>query len=114
MFQLYNLTSTIPSEVSQGERIVSLNPDILENFKDSFMSKKGMCDDPSEDETGSTTRSQGGRGGQGGFQHGEEVYHDLQVVDAFTRAGYTLESNEEDEDGWAPLNQVNQPNHTVR
>jgi hypothetical protein len=44
-----------------------------------------------------------------GLQRGEHVYHDRQVVDAFTRAGYTLESNDEDENGWAPLNKVKQP-----
>jgi serine/threonine protein kinase len=44
-----------------------------------------------------------------GVQRGEHVYRDRQVIDAFTRAGYTLESNDEDENGWAPLNQVKQP-----
>jgi hypothetical protein len=43
------------------------------------------------------------------MRRGEHVYHDRQVVDAFTRAGYTLESNEEDENGLAPLDQVKQP-----
>jgi hypothetical protein len=51
--------------------------------------------------------SQGGNTGNG-FQHGEHVYYDPQAIDAFTRAGYTLESNDEDENGWAPLNRVKQ------
>jgi hypothetical protein len=54
-----------------------------------------------------------GKRGQGdntgnGMRRGEHVYHDRQVVDVFTRAGYTLESNEEDENGLAPLDQVKQ------
>jgi hypothetical protein len=87
MFELYNLALTIPSEVSEGDRIASLKSDLLENFKESFSKR---------------TRDDTGNG------RGEQVYHDRQVVDAFTRAGYTLESNDEDENGWAPLNQVNQ------
>lgn len=94
MFELYNLALTIPSEVSEGGRIASLKSDLLENFKESFSKR-------TRDDTGD------------GLQRGGQVYHDCQVVDAFTRAGYTLESNDEDENGWAPLNQVNQPKHTV-
>jgi hypothetical protein len=52
MFELYNLPSTIPSEVSQEERIASLKSDLWENFKESFMLKKRTCDDPGEDGTG--------------------------------------------------------------
>lgn len=37
-----------------------------------------------------------------------DVYYDRQVLDAFTRAGYTLESDDEDENGCAPLIQVKQ------
>jgi hypothetical protein len=60
-----------------------------------------------------TKRSRASHGGQwgntgSGSRHGEHVYHDRQDVDAFTRARYTLESNDEDENGWAPLNKVNQ------
>jgi hypothetical protein len=54
------------------ERVGLLNSDLSKNFNDTFMSKR----------THNT---------------GEHVYHDRQVVDAFTRAGYTLESNDEDE-----------------
>ncbi len=45
---------------------------------------------------------QGGNTGNG-LRRGKHIFHDLQVVDAFTRAGYTLESNDEDENGWVPL-----------
>jgi len=69
------------------ERIRLLNSEVSDNFKDTF--------------TSNNTDS--------GLQYGDRVYHDCQVVDAFTRAGYTLESNDEDEDGWAPLDQVSQP-----
>jgi len=65
--------------------------------------------DDTDDDDRSTKRSKGGNTGNSS-RHGEHVYHDHQVVDAFTRAGYTLESNDdEDENGWAPLNQVKQP-----
>jgi hypothetical protein len=43
-----------------------------------------------------------------GLWHGEHLYHVRQAVEAFTRARYTLEPNDEDENGWAPLNPVNQ------
>jgi hypothetical protein len=65
-------------------RIRLLNQELSANFNDTFMWKR-TCDT------------------------GEDVYHDRQVVDAFTRAGYTLKSNDEDENGLAPLNQVKQP-----
>jgi hypothetical protein len=77
------------------------------------MSKRRTLDDPGEDGT-NPKRFRGGCGGQegntgNGEQDGEQVYHDCQVVDALTRAGYTSESNDEDENGWVPLDQVSQP-----
>jgi hypothetical protein len=90
MFELYNLASIIQSDRPElgsiQERIALLGSDLSKNFKEIFMSKR-THGDTDEDVSG-------------------HVYHDRQVVDAFTRAGYTLESNEEDEDGWAPLIQV--------
>jgi hypothetical protein len=67
------------------ERIELLGYDLLINFNKTFTSKRMH---------GNT---------------GEHVYHDRQVVKAFTQAGYTLKSNGEDENGWMPLNQVKQP-----
>ena len=88
IFELYNLVSVIKSNRLQlegmGDRINMLNEELSANFDDAFMSKR-TCD----------TR--------------EDVYHDRQVIDAFTRAGYTLKSNDEDENGLTPLNQVKQP-----
>lgn len=56
-------------------------------------------------------RRQSHKGNTGnGSRRGERVYHDRQVVSAFTRAGFTLESNEY---GYEPLNQVRQFRHTV-
>jgi hypothetical protein len=63
-------------------RIELLDSELLKNFDETFMGNA--------------------------LRRGEYAYHDRQVVDAFTQAGYTLESNDEDEDGWAPLNQVKQ------
>ena len=74
------------------ERIGLLGSDLSKNFNDTFLSKRMRGDN-----TGN------------GLRRGEHVFHDLQVVDAFTRAGYMLESNDEDDNGWAPLNQVKQP-----
>ena len=51
---------------------------------------------------------QGGDTGNG-MERGGHVYHDCEVVDAFARAGYTLKSNDEDEAGFAELDQVKQP-----
>jgi hypothetical protein len=96
IFEIYNLVSIIQSDRpglgSIQERIGLLASDLSKNFNDIFISK----------------RIQGDNTGNG-LRRGEHVFHDLQVVDAFTRAGYTLESNDEDENGWAPLNQVKQP-----
>lgn len=90
-----------------------LGSDLSKNFKDTFMSKMTQGD-TGEDATKPPKRARVSHTGQGdntgnGVQRGEHVYHDRQVIDAFTRAGYTLESNDEDENGWAPLNQVEQP-----
>jgi hypothetical protein len=94
IFEIYNLVSIIQSDRpvlgNMQERIRLLSSDVSKNFNDTFMDQG--------DNTGN------------GLWRGEHVYDDRQVVDAFTRAGYTLESNEEDEDGWAPLNQVKHPN----
>ena len=91
----YNLASTIPSDRPElGEtqdRIALLSTELSMNFNDTFVSKRTHCD------TGD------------GLRRGEHVYEDRQVVDAFTRVGFTLGSNDEDENGWAPLNQVKQP-----
>ena len=90
MFEIYNLVSIIQSDRPvlgsiQERKIGLLSSDIYKNIESTFMSKRTH-----------------------GLRRGEHVYHDRQVVDAFTRAGYTLESNDEDENGWAPLIQVNQ------
>jgi hypothetical protein len=66
------------------DRIDLLSQELLKNFDETFMSKRTLKRTHTD----------------------EHVYDDRQVVDAFTQAGYTLESDDEDEDGWAPLNQV--------
>jgi hypothetical protein len=70
-----------------------------------------MHPDTGKGGSSSNKRSHKGQGGNTGnsLRHGEHVYHDRQVVDAFTRAGYTLESNDEDENGLEPMNEVKQP-----
>ena len=94
------------------DRIDRLGLEIVKNFNQTFMSKRTHADGD-EDDAKSPKRTRTSHGGQGdntsnALQRGEHVYHDRQVVDAFTQAGYTLESDDEDEDGWAPLNQVKQ------
>jgi hypothetical protein len=88
MFEIYNLVSIIrrdrPEPSGTHDLIDSLNSHLEKDFKETFISKRGSTDD------------------------GERVYHDPQVIDAFRRAGYTLRSDDEDEDGWAPLNRVKQ------
>jgi len=86
IFKIYNLASTIPSDTPEfgniQDPIALLSFEVLKKFDDTFGSKRTHCDTD------------------------EDIYEDCRVVDAFTRAGYTLESNDEDEDGWAPLNQL--------
>lgn len=89
-----------------------LSSDLSKIIEETFTSKskRTRCD-PDEGETRPAKRSRPSHGGQGGktcngLRHGEQVYHDLQVVDAFSQAGYTLESNDVDENGWEPLNKV--------
>jgi hypothetical protein len=88
MFEIYNLVSIIrrdrPELTGTHDLINSLNSHLSNDFKETFMSKRTHIDD------------------------GEQVYHNRQVIDAFSRAGYTLRSDDEDEDGWAPLNRVKQ------
>jgi hypothetical protein len=89
MFEIYNLASIIkndgpPNLEGMKERIETLASDISRNFSNTLKSKRTRL----------------------GLQCDEDVYQDGQVVDLFTRAGYTLESNDEDEKGWAPLIQV--------
>lgn len=76
------------------ERIGLLNSDLSKNFKDTFIWKRSY-------NTGN------------GLQHDEHAYHDCQVVDAFARAWYTLESNDEDEKGWGTAEQGKAANHTI-
>ncbi|KAN0106917.1 hypothetical protein V8E52_010661 [Russula decolorans] len=84
IFEIYNLVSIIESDRpdlrDMKNRIELLDSELLKNFDETFMGNA--------------------------LRRGEYAYHDRQVVDAFTQAGYTLESNDEDEDGWAPLNQL--------
>jgi len=107
------IQSDRPELGSMQDRIRLLSAKISKNFDDTFMSKR-THGDTDEGGTNPTKRSRVNHGGLGGntgngLRRGEHVYHDREVVDAFTRAGYTLESNDEDENGWAPLNQVKQP-----
>jgi len=108
IFELYNLASVDQSKGSpfkgMQERIELLNVELSDNFEDTFMSEKRTQDDTSKDGTRPKRSRKGGN-----TRNGEQVYHDREVGDAFTRAGYTLESNDEDENGLAPLNQVSQP-----
>ncbi len=111
-----------PPLESVRRRIHLLNMELSKNFVNSFileMSKRTKDDtdddnntddddDIDDDGTRTTKRSKGGNTGNGS-RRGEDVYHDHQVVGAFTRAGYTLESNDADKNGWVPLNQVKQP-----
>ncbi|KAI0248060.1 kinase-like domain-containing protein [Lactifluus subvellereus] len=112
--EIYNLVSIIQSDRPElgniQERIELLSSDLSKNFKDTFMSKRTQYD-TNEGGSKPTKRPRSSPGGQGGntgngLRHGEHVYHDRQVVDAFTRAGYTLESNDEDENGWEPMNKL--------
>jgi len=118
MFEIYNLVSIIQNDrpllEKTQQRVNSLNLDIEKHFKDTFTSKRTYSDN-SEGGTSPSKRSRASHRGQGGntgngLRHGEHIYHDRRVVHAFTRAGYTLESDDEDENGWAPLNKVKPPN----
>ena len=87
---MYNLLSVILSdtpELPNTRRFINLlKSDIRKVYKKTFTSNTGNA-----------------------LRHGEDVYHDRQVVDAFTRAGYKLESYDDDEIRWEPMNEVKQP-----
>ena len=90
MFEIYNLVSMIQSDRPEldniRERIGLLNSDVQNEFKDIFPSKRTYSD--------------------------EHAYDDRQVVNAFTRAGYTLGSytlDNEEKCRWTPANRVKQP-----
>jgi hypothetical protein len=89
---MYNLVSIIsegPDSKDAVRRVKLLNSDISERFEPGFFMTK-------------RTHLHSDNG------EGEHVY-DSHVVDAFSQAGYTLESNDEDENGLVPLNNVKQP-----
>jgi hypothetical protein len=115
IFELYNLVAIMqsgkPEPGNIEARIQSLTAYISNNYNEALTSKKTPRD-ADEDGNNPAKRScvregQGGNIGLG-LQYGEHVYEYPEVVKGFTRAGYTLESNDEDEDGWSPLNQVKQ------
>ncbi|KAH9958937.1 hypothetical protein BC827DRAFT_1269158 [Russula dissimulans] len=115
IFEIYNLASIIQKDRPKLElteqRIRSLASDISSNFHDQLKSEKTPCD-TGENENQPPNRAKRNCTGQGGnvglgLQCDEDVYQDRQVVDLFTRAGFTLVSNDEDEKGWAPLDQLN-------
>lgn len=115
IFELYNLVSIIQSDQPEPGNIEtsikSLNDYISNKYHDTMHSKKTHRD--TDEDGNSPAKRNNARGGQAGniglgVQYGEHVYEDPEVVKRFTRAGFTLESNEEDEHGWAPLNQVKQ------
>ena len=90
IFEIYNLVSIIQSDRPElgniKDRIGLLSSELLKNFDETFTSNT----DAGEDDTNPPRRAR---------ISGEHVYHDRRVVDAFTQAGYTLESDDEDEDG---------------
>ena len=117
MFEIYNLVLLIQSDRPElgsiKDCIRLLGSDISKNFKDTFISKR-MQGDTGKDAPKPPKQPRTSHMGQGdntgnGVQHDEHVYHDHQVINAFTQAGYSLESNDEDENGWVPLIQVKQP-----
>lgn len=111
---MYNLLSVILSdtpELPDTRRTISLlKSDIKKSYKDTFMSKRTQPD-TGEGGTGPNKRSHKGQGGNTGnaLRDGEDVYNDRQVVDAFTGAGYKLESYDDDEIFLEPMNEVKQP-----
>jgi hypothetical protein len=112
IFELYNLVSVIKSDRLQlegmGDRINMLNEELSANFDDTFMSKR-TCDTSEDVNEELSASSDNTFMSKRTCDTSEDVYHDRQVIDAFTRAGYTLESYDEDENDLAPLNQVKQP-----
>ena len=117
IFEMYNLLSVIQSDRPEipgtKGKIDLLKSEINKNNKFAFTSER-THPDTGEGGTGSKKQSHKGQGGNTGnaLRHGDHVYHDRQVVDAFTRAGYKLETYDDDEIGWEPMNEVKQPSTT--
>jgi hypothetical protein len=83
MYNLLSVISNTPERPDIRRLIRLLKSDIKKRYKNTFTSNA--------------------------LRHGEHVYHDRQVVDAFTRAGYKLESYDDDDIRWEPMNEVKQP-----
>jgi hypothetical protein len=114
LFELYNLSSAVRNDQAKLEsarhRIAKLKIEITKNFQDTFTgTKKTRNKDP----TKQSRTNNGNRGGHAGgdTEHGEDVYDNHEVAQTFAEAGYSLESNGEDENGWAPLNEVQTTKH---
>jgi hypothetical protein len=92
MIEMYNFASIIAStRDSSGSpdirgQIKTLNDDLSKNFKDTYMSKRDNADND--------------------LSCSEDVFEDSTVVDTLAGDGIALESDDEDEYGLTPLNQV--------
>jgi hypothetical protein len=114
LFEIYNLASTVRKDQAELEssrhRIAKLRNEITKNFQDTFTgAKKTHNKDPTKE----SRTNNGNRGGHAGGapQHDEDVYDNYEVAQTFAEARYSLESNGEDENGWAPLNEVQTTKH---
>jgi hypothetical protein len=67
----------------------------MKNFNDNFTAMKRRHDAPDNNEVGPTMRARTDYGDQ----HGDIYDREIEVAEAFAKAGYTLGPNGEDEDG---------------
>jgi len=116
MFEIYNLAWVIRRHqslrTSARTRIPKLKTEIRNNFLETFTGTKRTHNGGNGDETRPTKQSRTNQGGHvdGGIQHGD-IYDTYEVAEAFAKAGYVLERNGEDENGWTPLNEVKAMKH---
>jgi hypothetical protein len=105
MFELYNLasaTATDELDVKSRQLIKLLNTDLAKQFPDAFT----LNSDTGEGGSSPKKRPRQNPNTGNGLGDSGHVYHDRLVVDEFTRAGYTLESNDEYDPDWVPINKV--------
>jgi hypothetical protein len=121
LFELYNLPSEIRRSREQLD-LVKLDASKLKShvqgkYKESFMSTKRMHNgDVDGGNASKRNRANsdrlGGQGGESGRnQQGTRVSDAWELSEEFDVAGYMLESSDEDENGWEPLNKVNTIEH---
>jgi serine/threonine protein kinase len=104
VFEMYNLAFVIQREMRSlknvQQHITDIDQHVKEEYEDKFTSRKRSMTDADMSKSPKRTRT-----GQRDDPKADRLYDARHVSEAFTQAGFTLESTS-NSDGWTPLNKV--------